>query len=112
MKVKTLVIAGVAVAGLGAIAYAAAPSRSAPVSRAVQIRNAYNPFTLSRTAAAPASVVVVQNHRPGHPVRPPHRPPPRSAFRPPGRGPWFEPPGPPPNTGGPGGEGPGGRGPG
>ena len=110
MRVKSLVVAGIAVAGLGAIAYAAAPSRSAAqVSRAVQIRSAYNPFTLTRVTVA-QQAIVPQSHGGRH-VRPPHRPPPRSHFRPPGRGPWFEPPGPPPNTGGPGGAGPGGRGP-
>ena len=107
MQFKKVMIAGLATACFGAVAYAAAPRSTAPASRAVQVRSPYNPFSLKREAvtvqpaaapAAPRAGVGVQAHRPNHRVRPPYRPRNRSPYQPPGRGPYFDPPGPPPNV--------------
>jgi hypothetical protein len=80
---KTLMIAGVAAACFGAVAYAAAPVRrtAAPASRALALRTQYNPFLLKRVPvtppaparpaarpAAPAPVAVVPAPRPAAPA--------------------------------------------
>ena len=112
MKFKTTLCITAGVACFSAVAYAAAPIRSAaPASRALQLRSQYNPFSLQREPVKPQPVVApvvvvqptaqpvaIQSHRPGRPVRPPHRPKKRSPYQPPGRGPYFDPPGPPPNV--------------
>ena len=112
MKLKTLIIAAAAAASFGAVAYAAVPLRRAatPVSRAVAIRAAYDPFALQRKAT-PAPIVVPPAPVPTNPppaptaqgqaaqaramairvavaaVRPPYRPATRSPYTPPIRGP-------------------------
>jgi hypothetical protein len=84
-----LIVASVAAACFGAVAYAAAPARrpaAAPVSRAVTLRSQYNPFLLQRQPVvqtrALQSVAGVQ-------VRPPYRPATRSPYQPPARGPYL-----------------------
>ena len=59
MRMKTLMIAGVAAACFGAVAYAAAPARrtAAPVSRALALRTQYNPFLLKRVPVTPPAPV-------------------------------------------------------
>ena len=103
MKLKTVIITGVAAACFGAAAYAAAPvRRPAPVSRAVALRSAYDPFLLQRKPApapapvpAAASVPTVAQAAQARAlairvavtaVRPPYRPQTRSPYQPPLRG--------------------------
>ena len=92
MKIKNLLIAGVAAACFGAVAYAAAPVRrpAAPVSRAVTLRSQYNPFLLQRQVVAPTNARAQALQRvAGAAVRPPYRPETRSPYQPPTRGPYI-----------------------
>jgi hypothetical protein len=92
MKLKTVLIAGVAAACFGAVAYAAAPVRrpAAPVSRAVTLRTQYNPFVLQRQEVPPTTARAKALQRvAGAVVRPPYRPDTRSPYQPPTRGPYI-----------------------
>src|SRR4051812_46761132 len=95
MQFKKVIAVGVAAAFFGAAAFAAAPVRQVvPVSRAVQIRAQFDPFSLRRemlakaaakAEAAQAALIRVS----GTTVRPPYRPPERSPYQPPTRGPFV-----------------------
>ena len=92
MKLKTVMIVGVAAACFGAASYATAAVRrpAAPVSKAVAIRSQYNPFLLPRQAVAPTNARAAALMRiAGAPVRPPYRPETRSPYQPPTRGPYI-----------------------
>jgi hypothetical protein len=97
MQFKKVIAVGVAAAFFGAAAFAAAPVRQVvPVSRAVQIRAQFDPFSLRRemlakaaakdkAEAAQAALIRVS----GTTVRPPYRPPERSPYQPTTRGPFV-----------------------
>jgi hypothetical protein len=91
MQVKNLIVAGVAAACVGAVAYAAVPVRrpAAPVSRAVQLRSQYDPFALTRLPVVSNARATVQARVAIAAVRPPYRPETRSPYQPPTRGPYI-----------------------
>lgn len=89
MLTKKIIVAAMAVACFGAVAYAAAPRRpAAPVSRASTIRSQYNPFLLQRQTVAPTRARASALARVAA-VRPPYRPATRSPYQPPVRGPYI-----------------------
>lgn len=89
MQTKKLIVAAMAAACFGAVAYAAAPRRpAAPVSRAATIRSQYNPFLLQRQTMALTQARATAIARVAA-VRPPYRPPTRSPYQPPVRGPYL-----------------------
>jgi hypothetical protein len=107
MRMKKLIVVGVAALCVGAVAFAAAPARrpAIAVSRALALRSHYDPFLLKRQPVVSQPVVsqpvvsqpVVSQARAtlqqrivlAAAVRPPYRPEVRSAYQPPTRGPYV-----------------------
>jgi len=91
MDMKKLIVAGVAAACVGAVAYAGAPSRPAAtpaIARALALRSQYNPFALQRQPVVVPHAVALAMARIAA-VRPPYRPEERSPYQPPTRGPYI-----------------------